>query len=62
MWIDEKWMTETEANVYVKELKKQLSDRDLEAENGSRQIAHYEDECQRLKSNTSCLDQMESFI
>ena len=49
MWIDGKWMTETEANAYVTELKTQLKDRENEAENGMRQIALYDDECHRLK-------------
>ena len=49
MWIDGKWMTETEANAYVTELKTQLKDRENEAENGILQIALYDDECHRLK-------------
>ena len=49
MWLGGEWLTETEANSRIKELKSELKKRDLEADNGAKQIALYEDECRRLK-------------
>lgn len=49
MWIRGVWMTETEADAYVEDLETKLKARDIEADNGARQIALYDDECRRLK-------------
>ncbi len=49
MWLNGKWMTDPEIIAYVDKLKTELKKRDLEADNGTRQIALYEDECRRLK-------------
>ncbi|MBQ9898538.1 MAG: hypothetical protein IJM44_03675 [Ruminococcus sp.] len=49
MNINGKWYTETELAAYIKELEEKLHDRDLEADNGARQIAHYDDELRRAK-------------
>lgn len=49
MNINGKWYSEPELAAYVKELEEKLHDRDLEADNGARQIAHYEDELRQAK-------------
>lgn len=49
MWLNGKLMTESETIAYVNDLEVKLNSRDLEADNGARQIALYEDECRRLK-------------
>lgn len=49
MNINGKWYTETEAAAYIAELESRLRDRDLEADNGARQIAHYSDELRQAK-------------
>lgn len=49
MWLNGKMMTEPETIAYVNKLKAELKSRDLEADNGARQIALYDDECRKLK-------------
>lgn len=49
MNINGKWYSEPELAAYIKELENRLHDRDLEADNGARQIAHYEDELRQAK-------------
>ena len=49
MNINGKWYSEPELAAYIKELEEKLHDRDLEADNGARQIAHYEDELRQAK-------------
>lgn len=49
MNINGKWYTETELAAYIAELEEKLRDRDLEADNGARQIAYYDDELRQAK-------------
>ena len=49
MNINGKWYSEPELAAYIAELEEKLRDRDLEADNGVRQIAHYDDELRRAK-------------
>ena len=49
MNINGKWYSEPELAAYIAELESRLRDRDLEADNGARQIAHYEDELRQAK-------------
>ena len=49
MNINGKWYSEPELAAYIADLESRLRDRDLEADNGARQIAHYEDELRQAK-------------
>lgn len=49
MYINEKWYTEPQIEAYVNELEKKVKERECEADNGTRQIALYEDENRQLK-------------
>ncbi len=49
MWIDGEWYTESDVKAHIHELKTALRERTESADNGARQIAHYENENRDLK-------------